>query len=303
MTTKQIWSLAVAAVLGMPAANAANAEHARVTLDMKAPEAKVERVAPPYDNMFTIKERIKPGSIEAASWYFVRVPMKVEGKGKATEPITFVNDLKVHFYLVFIGENNDDLTMAETEITYTEIPVKPGQGDKPSEGTLTGAVFISPANAAKICGTKSKVDLTGHHLGAVAIEATFGGSNCLNPKEDPSIIIDNKLKGKLTSGWWKKKSAPNKKGVVICSIAETPFAPYYAALSGAPTVPMYGSAGSAASAASSSSSSASDTSSTDAGSDSGYAKDTALSDTGADDDAADTGTDKKKDKKKKKKAE
>lgn len=298
MTTKQIWSLAVAAVLGMPAANAANAEHARVTLDMKAPEAKVERVAPPYDNMFTIKERIKPGSIEAASWYFVRVPMKVEGKGKATEPITFVNDLKVHFYLVFIGENNDDLTMAETEITYTEIPVKPGQGDKPSEGTLTGAVFISPANAAKICGTKSKVDLTGHHLGAVAIEATFGGSNCLNPKEDPSIIIDNKLKGKLSNGWWKKKSAPNKKGAVICSIAETPFAPYYASLSGAPTKPMYGASGSGSSASSSSTSS-------DTGADAGDSGDSTAADTTADADTDDStaSTDKKKDKKKKKKGE
>ena len=296
MTTKQIWSLAVAAVLGMPAADAANAEHARVTLDLKAPDAKVERVAPPNDNMFAIKERVKPGTIEAASWYFVRVPLKVEGKGKATEPITFVNDLKVHLYLVFIGEDIEDLTMADTEITYTEIPVKPGQGDKPSEGTLTAAVFVSPANAAKICGTKNKVDLTGHHLGAVAVEATFGGSNCLNPKEDPSIIIDNKLKGKLTNGWWKKKSAPNKKGVVLCSIAETPFAPYYAPLSGAPTVPMYGSA-SAGSTSSSSSGSGSDSSAS--GGD--YATDTAISDTGAGDDASDTGT--KKDKKKKKKAE
>ena len=298
MTTKQIWSLAVAAVLGMPAADAANAEHARVTLDLKAPDAKVERVAPPNDNMFASKERVKPGSIEAASWYFVRVPLKVEGKGKATEPITFVNDLKVHFYLVFIGESNDDLTMAETEITYTEIPVRPGQGDKPSEGTLTAAVFVSPANAAKICGTKSKVDLTGHHLGAVAVEATFGGSNCLNPKEDPSLIIDNKLKGKLTNGWWKKKSAPNKKGVVLCSIAETPFAPYYAALSGAPTVPMYGTSSEGSSSSSSSGGSDSSSSGND-----GYAKDTAISDTGAGDDSADTGTDKKKDKKKKKKAE
>lgn len=296
---KLIWPLAVAAVLGAPVANAASAEHARVTLDLKAPDAKVERVAPPAGGIFASKERVKPGSIEAGSWYFVRIPLKVEGKGKASEPITFVDELKVHVYLVFMGESADDLTMVEREITYTEIPVTPGAGDKPSEGTLTAAAFISPSNAAKICGTKGKVDLTGHHLGAVAVEATFGGSNCLNPKEDPSLIVENKLKGKLSNGWWKKKSAPNKKGVVICSIAETPFAPYYAALSGAPTVPMYGS--SAASAAGSSS--ASDTSSTDAGSDSGYAKDTAISDTGADDDAADTDTDKKKDKKKKKKGE
>ena len=299
MTTKLIWPLAVAAVLGSSAANAANAEHARVTLDLKATDAKVERVAPPYDNMFSIKERVKPGTAEAASWYFVRVPLKVEGKGKATEPITFVNDLKVHIYLVFMGEETEDLTMAETEITYTEIPVKPGQGDKPSEGTLTAAVFISPMNAAKICGTKNKVDLTGHHLGAVAVEATFGGSNCLNPKEDPSLIVDNKLKANLTNGWWKKKSAPNKKGVVVCSIAETPFAPYYAALSGAPTVPMYGTS----SEGSSSSSSASGGSDSSSSGNDGYAKDTAISDTGAGDDSADTGTDKKKDKKKKKKAE
>ena len=290
MKKNLIWPLAVAAVLGAPAASAASADHARVTLDLKATDAKVERVAPPA-GMFGSKERVKPGSVEAASWYFVRVPLKVEGKGKASEPITFVDDLKVHVYVVFTGEGSDDLTMAEREITYTEIPVAPGQGDKPSEGTLTAAVFISPANAAKICGTKGKVDLTNHHLAAIAVEAEFGGSSCLNTKEEPAVVIDNKLKGKLTNGWWKKKSAPNKKGVVICSIADTPFAPYYAALSGAPTVPMYA----AASASSSSSSSSSDAAND---SDSGSADSSA--DTG--DDTTDS-TDKKKDKKKKKKAE
>ena len=295
---KLIWPLAVAAVLGAPAVNAASAEHARVTLDLKAPDAKVERVAPPSGGIFASKERVKPGSVEAGSWYFVRIPLKVEGKGKASEPITFVDELKVHVYLVFMGESADDLTMVEREITYTEIPVTPGAGDKPSEGTLTAAAFISPSNAAKICGTKGKVDLTGHHLGAVAVEATFGGSNCLNPKEDPSLIIENKLKGKLSNGWWKKKSAPNKKGAVICSIAETPFAPYYASLSGAPTKPMYGASGSGSSASSSSTSS-------DTGADAGDSGDSTAADTTADADTDDStaSTDKKKDKKKKKKGE
>ena len=290
MNKNLIWPLAVAAVLGAPAASAASADHARVTLDLKATDAKVERVAPPA-GMFGSKERVKPGSAEAASWYFIRVPLKVEGKGKATEPITFVDDLKVHVYVVFTGEGSDDLTMAEREITYTEIPVAPGQGDKPSEGTLTAAVFISPANAAKICGSKGKVDLTNHHLAAIAVEAEHGGSSCLNTKEEPAVVIDNKLKGKLTSGWWKKKSAPNKKGVVICSIADTPFAPYYVGLSGAPTIPMYGAASSSASSSSSSS---------DTAGDSDYASTDSSADAG-DDTAA--STDKKKDKKKKKKAE
>ncbi len=293
-----IWPLAVAAVLGAPAVNAASADHARVTLDLKATDAKVERVAPPSGGIFGSKERVKPGAVEASSWYFVRIPLKVEGKGKASEPITFVDELKVHVYLVFMGESADDLTMVEREITYTEIPVSPGGADKTSTGTLTAAAFISPSNAAKICGAKGKVDLTGHHLGAVAVEASFGGSNCLNPKEDPSVIVDNKLKGKLTNGWWKKKSAPNKRGAVICSIAETPFAPYYASLSGAPTSPMYGAAGVSAS---SSSSSSSGTAADSADSGDSSAEDSTADDAGTDDSTA--STDKKKDKKKKKKGE
>lgn len=292
MKNNLIWSLAVAAVLGAPAAHAATAEHARVTLDLKAPDAKVERVTPP-SGMFALKERVKPSNAEAASWYFIRIPVKVEGKGKATEPITFVENIKLHIYVVFMGETTEDLTMVEREITYTEIPVTPGQGDKTSEGKFNAAVFISPSNAAKICGSKGKVDLTGHHLGAIAIEAEMGGSSCLNTKDEPSIIIENKLKGKLTNGWWKKKSAPNKRGAVMCSIAETPFAPYYAELSHVPTVPMYGSA--QTSSSSSSSSSSSDASDTDFSS-----ADSTTTDAGDDTTAS---TDKKKDKKKKKKAE
>ena len=295
MMKKLIWPLAVAAVLGTPAAYAASADHARVTLDLKATDAKIERVVPPSDGMFSIKERVKPGTLEAASWYFIRVPLKVEGKGKASEPITFVDELKVHVYVVFIGEDTEDLTMAEREITYTEIPVSAGPGDKPSEGTLTAAVFVSPANAAKICGSKGKVDLTGHHLGAIAVEASFGGSSCLNTKEEPAIVIDNKLKSKLTNGWWKKKSAPNKKGVQLCSIAETPFAPYYAPLSGAPTKPMYGAGGEAAASSAS-------TSTADAAADAGDSAAIGGGDSAADADAA-APSDKKKDKKRKKKAE
>lgn len=208
---KLIWPLAVAAVLGAPAVNAASADHARVTLDLKAPDAKVERVAPPSGGIFASKERVKPGSVEAGSWYFVRIPLKVEGKGKASEPITFVDELKVHVYLVFMGESADDLTMVEREITYTEIPVTPGAGDKPSEGTLTAAAFISPSNAAKICGTKGKVDLTGHHLGAVAVEATFGGSNCLNPKEDPSSSSRTSSRASSPTAGGRRRTPPTRR--------------------------------------------------------------------------------------------
>lgn len=256
-----IWPLAVSAVFGTSVVSAAVAEKVQVTLDLKPTDAKVERVSTPDLGLMGGKGTKAKAGDESHTWYMVRVPLKVEGKNKnADEPVTFVDSLKVRVYLVFTGESKGEMMLVDKEITYVEIPLTASSGDKASEGRMNAVVFISPGNAAKICGTKGKVDPTGH-LGAVAVEATFGGSNCLNTKVEPCVVVDRGLKSKLTGSWWKKKNG-NKKGVALSAISETPFAPFYASLSPA-TSPMYAMGETAKSSSGSGSSSATTTDDSD----------------------------------------
>ena len=243
--------IAVAALCGLPEAAAISADYAQAELTLKANDAKVEQVVPRTE-YFATKDSAK--NINPA-WHFVRIPYSLQGKSRGDKTPLYVDELKVHAYLVFaVGKDGEKLILVDKEITYVNIPLSP-KGDVSENKNVQAAVFISPSDAARICGSGSskveKVDLGGK-LAAVAVEFKFKDADCGKPEADADVLVNKKMKNKLKKGWWKKEDKAGI-GVQLRAISETPFAPFYAPAFPA-TSPMYGEASGSSYTSSSSSS-------------------------------------------------
>lgn len=231
--------IAVAALCGLPQAAAISADYAQAELTLKAGDAQVEQVVPRTE-YFGTKDTAK--SINPA-WHFVRIPYSLQGKCRGDKTPLYVDELKVHAYLVFsVGKEGEKLILVDKEITYVNIPLSP-KGDVSENKNVQAAVFISPSDAARICGNGSskveKVDLGGK-LAAVAVEFKFKDADCAKPETEADVLVNKKMKSKLKKGWWKKEDKAGI-GVRLRAISETPFAPFYAPAFPA-TSPMYGEA-------------------------------------------------------------
>ncbi|MBR5330160.1 MAG: hypothetical protein IKV13_01600 [Akkermansia sp.] len=236
--------LTVAALCGLNQASAVSADYAQAELKLKPSGAQVEQVVPRAE-YFVTKDTNKAVN---PAWHYVRIPYALEGKCRdASKLPLYVDELKVHVYLVFAADKEGKkLTMLDKEITYVNIPLTQ-KVDSSENKNVQAAVFISPSDAARICADESskvdKVDLK-DRLAAVAVEFKFKDASCLKPDTEQSVLVNKKLKNRLNAQWWTKE---DKKGVGarLCSIAETPFAPFYAPTF-PPTSPMYGSTAAAA---------------------------------------------------------
>ena len=238
--------IAVAAFCGLPEAAAVSADYAQAELTLKPNDAQVEQIAP-RSEYFASKDG---GKAINPAWHFVRIPYTLLGRTRETgkSPL-YVDELKVHAYLVFSvgGKDSEKLILLDKEITYVNIPLTP-KGNEGENKNVQAAVFISPSDAARICGEGTgkvdKVDLAGK-LAAVAVEFQFKGADCSKPDTDADVLVNKKMKNRLKKGWWKKEDK-NGIGVELRAISETPFAPFYAPAFPA-TNPMYGPAGSSSS--------------------------------------------------------
>ena len=236
--------LTVAALCGLNQASAVSADYAQAELKLKPSGAQVEQIVPRAE-YFVTKDTNKAVN---PAWHYVRIPYALEGKCRdASKLPLYVDELKVHVYLVFAADKEGKkLTMLDKEITYVNIPLTQ-KVDSSENKNVQAAVFISPSDAARICADESskvdKVDLK-DRLAAVAVEFKFKDASCLKPDTEQSVLVNKKLKNRLNAQWWTKE---DKKGVGarLCSIAETPFAPFYAPTF-PPTSPMYGSTAAAA---------------------------------------------------------
>ena len=234
--------LAVAAFCGLPQAAAVSADSAEAELMLKPGEAKIEQVSPRAE-YFATKETAKAIS---PAWHMVRIPYTLRGKARGDQQPLFVDELKVHAYLVFsVGKDGEEIMMVDKEITYVDIPLSP-RSDVSENKNVQAAVFISPSDAVRICADDAKkadkADLSGK-LAAVAVEFSFKGENCNKSDAPCDVVVDKKMKNRLKKQWWKKEY----KGKIVVTpraISETPFAPFYAPAFPA-TKPMYGEAGAA----------------------------------------------------------
>ena len=231
--------IAVAALFGLPQAGALSADYAQAELTLKPSDAQVEQVVPRTE-YFATRDTAK--NINPA-WHFVRIPYTLQGKSRGDKTPLYVDELKVHAYRVFaVGKDGDKLILLDKEITYVNIPLTPKSGMSENKN-VQAAVFISPSDAARICGNGSskvdKVDLSGK-LAAVAVEFKFKDADCGKPDTDADVLVDKKMKNKLKKGWWKKEDKAGI-GVSLRAISETPFAPFYAPAF-PPTSPLYGEA-------------------------------------------------------------
>lgn len=282
-----LFPFAVAAFCGLPMAFGLNADNARVSLDVtNGGDLRVESAVPM--SIFGGKDAKQARGDRSSTWQYVTIPLKVEAKSKGDDQPNFVDELKVHVYAVFGSDKGSDPIMLDKEITYADIPVS-AKG-KISEGKMNIGVFISPSNASKIMNSSTKTEL-GDKLIAVAVEASFHDSPCMDTDKPYDFVVDSKFKQKLTGAWWKKASnAKNKQGAELLAISETPFAPFYAPVF-PPTKPLYGSA-SGSSYTGSGSSSATDSTADDTAESTGH-------EPVADTDTTTTTTSKKKSKKNK----
>lgn len=231
--------IAVAALFGLPQAGALSADYAQAELTMKPNDAQVEQVVPRAE-YFATKDTAKNMN---PAWHYVRIPYTLQGKSRGDKTPLYVDELKVHAYLVFaVGKEGEKLILLDKEITYVNIPLTPKSGMSENKN-VQAAVFISPSDAARICGNGSskvdKVDLSGK-LAAVAVEFKFKDADCAKPESDADVLVDKKMKSRLKKGWWKKEDKAGI-GVRLRSISETPFAPFYAPAF-PPTSPLYGEA-------------------------------------------------------------
>lgn len=236
--------LTVATLCGLNQASAISADYAQAELKLKASGAQVEQIVPRAE-YFVSKDTNKAVN---PAWHYVRIPYALEGKCRdASKLPLYVDELKVHAYLVFTADKEGKkMIMLDKEITYVNIPLTPKQESSENKN-VQAAVFISPADAARICADESskvdKVDLK-DRLAAVAVEFKFKDASCLKPDTEQDVLVNKKIKTRLSAKWWTKE---DKKGVGarLCSIAETPFAPFYAPTF-PPTSPMYGSSAASA---------------------------------------------------------
>lgn len=251
---KLILSCALVLFAGTMSGFAVDAEDVQVTFILKKGEGKVERIMPQMPFLQSKESKKERDRVESApldaAWQFVRFPIKVEGRVRGNKrKATLVPELKVHMYLVFdAGEKKPELILMDKEVTYVDIPLNLAkQSERFPSAETAAAVFISPADAKRICGDDSEGNDLSTRLVAMAVDASFNTSNCMKADErnKPFAIVNTKKGATLKGAWWKKE-AVNETGAVLRAINETPFAPFYAGAFPA-TSPLYGAEASSAS--------------------------------------------------------
>ncbi len=272
--------LAVAAVCGFTQAFGTSADFVEAELTLKPSDAKIEQISPRAE-YFSSKETSKALS---PAWHVLRIPYTLRGKCRGEKKPLFVDELKMHAYLVFaVGKDGDKLILVDKEVTYVDIPLS-AKAELSENKNVQAAVFISPSDAVRICADDArkvdKADLS-DKLAAVAVEFSFKGTSCNKKDVDVDVIVNKKIKKNLKKGWWKKEDKAGI-GVQLRAISETPFAPFYAPAFPA-TNPLYGDAASTSSSAPSSTGY-----SPAATTDTGYTPATTTTTTGSDETAAET---------------
>lgn len=251
LTMKNVLLSMLAAVsCGSLTVSALDAKDARVTFEPDAVTSqtvKVEALSAPGGSGFIPTKPLLKNS--AVPWQVVNIPVTVEAvgpkneKGKEEKP-QFISSIDFHIYLAFRtdadGKDSKPLLL-DKEITYVNIPVHPGNAVKDyAQNKMYVGVFISPSDALKIKTTGKDKGILDGSLMAVAVEASYNGANCMNTEEkkrERSKILNPADKKEFNGAWWKKKGKTN--GVELLSIAETPYAPYYAPFYPA-VKPMFG---------------------------------------------------------------
>lgn len=248
------------ALCGLHQAFAApDAASVEAELKLKASDAKFMEIVPKDmndANYFNFEKRKAP----SPAWFYMPIPYELRGKcpakdGKPDYPL-YVPELKVHVYCLFdmgrkSGGKKTKFVMIDKEITYVDIPL-PDKDSSKKEGLnkkVYAAVFVSPADAARLGNEAvsesdkadkiSKVEF-GKNLAAIAVEFRVGDMEVsisdFKTKNPQGIIVKKEYANTLNNGWWKLE---NKSVIDLKSIAETPFAPFYAAVF-PPTANLYG---------------------------------------------------------------
>lgn len=250
MIKKIFTSLVAAALCCLPVVSGQCADSIKVSLrkglSPSEMEATAVRPAGASGDFYQTKDARSIKEDYAYTWYMVRIPLQVAARATDKTPM-FVDEMKVTVYVVMMGGKNADRPfLLKRELTYVDIPLNPRAG---ADGTVVNVgVFLSPLDAARICGPDVTHPDLSKRLGAVAVLAKFHDSSCNNTSASPDLIVARELKTKLGEGsWWKNEKASSA-GATLKSIAETPFAPYYSPLF-PPTSPMYGSAAGAVTSA------------------------------------------------------
>lgn len=246
MIKKIFTSLVAVALCCLPVVSAQCADAIKVSLKkgLSPNDVSAVRVMPPgaSGDFYQTKDARGVKEDYAYAWYMVRIPLQVAAKSSSGDPL-FVDEMKVTVYVAMLGGKNADRPfLLKREITYVDVPLNPRAND---DGTVVNVgVFLSPLDAARICGPEETSPDLSKRLGAVAVTAKFRDSSCNNTAGSPSLVVSRELKSKFSGTWWKNEKAGSA-GATLKSIAETPFAAYYSPLF-PPTSPMYGSDGSAA---------------------------------------------------------
>jgi len=243
-------SLLAAVSCGSLTVSALDAKDARVTFDADAASSqtiKVEALSAPGGSGFIPTKPVLKAS--TVPWQVVNIPVTVEAvgpkndKGKEEKP-QFISRIDFHVYLAFRtdarGKDSKPLLL-DKEVSYVNIPVHPGNGGKDfCQNKMYVGVFISPSDAVKIKTASKDRGMLADSLMAVAVEASFNGANCMNTddkKSERSKILSPADKKHFNGAWWKKRGETN--GVELLTIAETPYAPFFAPFYPAVT-PMFG---------------------------------------------------------------
>lgn len=232
--------------------SALDAKDARVTFEPDAVTSqtvKVEALSAPGGSGFIPTKPLMKNS--TVPWQVVNIPVLVEAvgpkneKGKEEKP-QFISSIDFHVYLAFrtdVDGRDSKPLLLDKEITYVNIPVHPGNAVKDhAQNKMYIGVFISPSDALKIRTTGKDKGILDGSLMAVAVEASYNGANCMNTEEkkrERSKILNPADKKEFNGAWWKKKGKTND--AELLTIAETPYAPFYAPFYPAVS-PMFGSA-------------------------------------------------------------
>ncbi len=200
-------------------------------------------------------------SNKVKSWYVLNIPVRVYAMGRNADqeiaPAYYVRELKVTAYLLFKSLSNSrskgggngssaGYSMVKKEITYADIQMDVREyrenGHSMSKASFNVAVFIPRSTACILTGDfRQPEPRIEKALVGYAVEATVNGEPCSDftaaKDSRPSAgetrnskIFENALANRLSNtSWWKTRGRNNlsEPDVDICSIAETPYAPFY----------------------------------------------------------------------------
>ena len=248
-------SLLAAVSCGSLTVSALDAKFVRVIFeaDDATPQTiKAEALSAPGGSGFIPTKPVLKAS--TVPWQVVNIPVTLEAvgpkndKGKEDKP-QFISRIDFHVYLAFKtdakekGGKEPKPVLLDKEVSYVNIPVHPGTGaDSTCQNKMYVGVFISPSDAVRIKTEGKDRGVLDKSLMAVAVEASFNGANCMASKvkgkeKKRSKILDPSNNKYFKDLWWRMKGETN--GVELLTIAETPYAPFFAPFYPAVT-PMFG---------------------------------------------------------------